>query len=69
MCVVQDQYPPDETDVIHVEDGSWSGANNGDPLFNKWEQNFFDPKYEPNRNSWATMVGRSVCCVVVCALL
>lgn len=26
-------FPPDTNDVIHVEDGSWSGADNGDPEF------------------------------------
>ena len=28
-------YPPDPNDVIHVEDGSWSGADNGDPEFSE----------------------------------
>jgi len=28
-------FPPDQNDVIHVEDGSWSGADNGDPEFKK----------------------------------
>jgi hypothetical protein len=49
-----DQFPPDEGDVIHVEDGSWSGADNGDPEFRKWNgapQN----GYSPDRNSWAVI--------------
>lgn len=50
------QYPPAADDVIHVEDGSWSGANNGDPLFLKWNPNFFSPVYEPERNSFQVMV-------------
>ena len=46
-----DMYPPDTNDVIHVEDGSWSGADNGDPEFLKWNG---DPVngYSPDRNSW-----------------
>ncbi len=31
-----EMFPPDPTDVIHIEDGSWSGADNGDPEFKKW---------------------------------
>jgi hypothetical protein len=49
-----DLFPPSETDVIHVEDGSWSGADNGDPEFLKWNGN---PDavtgYSPDRNSWS----------------
>lgn len=57
MTTVQDyldRFPPDEDDIIHVEPGSWSGADNGDPEFKKW---FGDPQngYSPDRNSWAVM--------------
>gem|GEM_PF-520640 len=49
-----DQFPPDSNDVIHVEDGSWSGADNGDPEFLKWNG---DPVngYSPDRNSWGVV--------------
>jgi hypothetical protein len=51
-----DQFPPAESDVIHVEAGSWSGADNGDPEFLKWNGHP-DPKtgYSPDRNSWGVM--------------
>lgn len=42
-------------DVIHVEDGSWWGANLGDPQFSKWID---DPAYagfSPKNNSWAVL--------------
>ncbi len=49
-------FPPDPTDVIHVEDGSWAGADNGDPEFKKW---LGDPNattgYSPDRNSWCVI--------------
>lgn len=49
-----DMFPPDPNDVIHVEDGSWSGADNGDPEFLKWNG---DPVngYSPDRNSWGVV--------------
>ncbi|MBF0548636.1 MAG: hypothetical protein HQM08_29670 [Candidatus Riflebacteria bacterium] len=51
-----DQFPPEKNDVIHVEPGSWAGADNGDPEFLKWNG---DPKpetgYSPDRNSWGVM--------------
>ena len=51
-----DMFPPDANDVIHVEPGSWSGADNGDPEFLKWNG---DPAagtgYSPDRNSWGVM--------------
>lgn len=51
-----DQFPPEESDVIHVEPGSWAGADNGDPEFLKWNG---DPNpstgYSPDRNSWGIM--------------
>ena len=50
------QYPPSVDDIIHVEDGSWSGANNGDPLFLKWNPDWFSPVYEPERNSFLVMI-------------
>jgi hypothetical protein len=51
-----DTFPPAENDVIHVEPGSWAGADNGDPEFLKWNG---DPDvktgYSPDRNSWGVM--------------
>jgi hypothetical protein len=49
-----DMFPPDPNDIIHVEDGSWSGADNGDPEFLKWNG---DPVsgYSPDRNSWGVI--------------
>ncbi len=48
-------YPPDAADVIHVEDGSWSGADNGDAEFLKWNADPDTSGYSPDRNSWAVI--------------
>ncbi len=48
-------FPPDTIDVIHVEDGSWSGADNGDPEFKKWLGDPDATGYSPDRNSWAVL--------------
>jgi len=47
-------FPPDTADVIHVESGSWAGADAGDPEFKKWNA---DPNncYSPDRNSWGVI--------------
>ena len=50
-----DRFPPAADDVIHVEDGSWSGADNGDPEFLKWNGDPGTDGYSPDRNSWAVM--------------
>jgi len=42
-------------DVIHVEDGSWWGANLGDPQFSKWIDDPAYQGYSPKNNSWATL--------------
>lgn len=42
-------------DVIHVEDGSWWGANLGDPQFSKWVDDPAYQGYSPKNNSWATL--------------
>ena len=47
-----DLYPPSQSDVIHVERGSWSGADNGDPEFRKWLADENDQGYSADRNSW-----------------
>lgn len=44
-------FPPDTNDVIHVESGSWSGADNGDPEFKKWNADY-NNCYSYDRNSW-----------------
>ncbi|MGC4121903.1 MAG: hypothetical protein QM765_46445 [Myxococcales bacterium] len=51
-----DQFPPDASDVIHVEPGSWSGADNGDPEFLKWNGDPGADGYSPDRNSWGVIV-------------
>lgn len=47
-------FPPDTNDIIHVEPGSWSGADNGDPEYLKWNGN---PNncISPDRNSWGVV--------------
>lgn len=55
-----DKYPPSPDDVIHVQDGSWLGADGGDPEFLKWlsvprEFPGADSLYSPNRNAWGIL--------------
>lgn len=58
VCTTVEDYlqmfPPSTSDVIHVENGSWSGADNGDPEFKKWNA---DPNncVSFDRNSWAVV--------------
>ncbi|NWF49666.1 MAG: T9SS type A sorting domain-containing protein [Ignavibacteriaceae bacterium] len=47
-----EMFPPNPGDVIHIEDGSWSGADNGDPEFKKWNGDPNPSGYSPDRNSW-----------------
>jgi hypothetical protein len=54
-----EMFPPDENDIIHVESGSWSGADNGDPQFRKWLGNPNSQGYSPDRNSWAVITAAS----------
>ncbi|HRC31828.1 MAG TPA: T9SS type A sorting domain-containing protein [Bacteroidia bacterium] len=49
-----DMFPPDTNDIIHVEKGSWSGADNGDPEFKKWNADY-NNCVSPDRNSWAAI--------------
>ncbi len=51
-----DRFPPAPDDVIHVEDGAWSGADNGDAEFSKWNGAPDAEGYSPDRNSWAVVV-------------
>ncbi|MEE4378478.1 MAG: glycosyl hydrolase family 57 [Candidatus Competibacteraceae bacterium] len=48
------QFPPDPEKPIHLEPGSWSGADNGDPQFMKWFSRYNEP-YSPDLNSWAVL--------------
>lgn len=50
-----DMFPPEPDDVIHVEPGSWSGADNGDPQFRKWLGEPGTDGYSPDRNSWGVI--------------
>jgi len=51
-------FPPDPNDIIHVEPGSWAGADTGDPEFKKW---LADPPNDgrgqnPDRFSWSVLI-------------
>lgn len=50
-----DRFPVPTSDVIHVENGSWAGADNGDPEFLKWLGRPGADGYSPDRNSWAVL--------------
>ena len=49
-----DRFPPDPARAAHIEPGSWSGADNGDPQFMKWFSRYDQP-YSPDLNSWAVL--------------
>src|SRR5512133_162978 len=49
-----ERFPVDADETIHVEPGSWSGADNGDPQFMKWFSRW-DQDYSPDLNSWAVL--------------
>lgn len=48
------RFPPDLSQVCHIEPGSWAGADNGDPQFMKWFSRY-DQAYSPDLNSWAVL--------------
>ncbi|MBX3432047.1 MAG: PEP-CTERM sorting domain-containing protein [Pirellulales bacterium] len=50
-----DRYPVPAGDVVHVEPGSWAGADNGDPEFKKWLGDPGPNGWSPDRNSWAVL--------------
>ncbi len=50
-----DRFPVNPADVIHVENGSWAGADNGDPEFKKWLGDPDAGGWSPDRNSWAVL--------------
>jgi len=49
-------YPPRTTDVIHVENGSWAGADAGDPEFKKWNGDTDGSGLNPDRFSWSVLI-------------
>lgn len=55
-----DMFPPDPKDAVHVEPGSWAGADNGDPQFRKWFSRYEQP-YSPDLNSWAVLTALQNC--------
>jgi hypothetical protein len=48
------RFPPDPSRLVHIEPGSWAGADNGDPQFKKWFSRYDQP-YSPDLNSWAVL--------------
>jgi hypothetical protein len=57
LITIQDYltlFPPDPAQPVHIEAGSWSGADNGDPQFMKWFSRYNEP-YSPDLNSWAVL--------------
>jgi len=49
-----EMYPPDPSDIIHVENGGWVGSGCLDPEFKKWLGDGFSG-YSPDWNSWAVI--------------
>lgn len=49
-----ERFPVDPRRHVHIEPGSWSGADNGDPRFSKWFSRAEQP-YSPDLNSWAVL--------------
>lgn len=49
------RYPVPANDLIHVENGSWAGADNGDPEFKKWLGDPNAAGWSADRNSWAVL--------------
>ena len=50
-----DRFPVSPGDLIHVENGSWAGADSGDPEFKKWLGDPGSDGFSPDRNSWAVL--------------
>jgi len=58
VTTVQDylsRFPVPQNAVIHVESGSWAGADNGDAEFKKWLGDPNAAGWSPDRNSWAVL--------------
>ncbi|MEM1166864.1 MAG: carbohydrate binding domain-containing protein [Planctomycetota bacterium] len=50
-----ERFPVPQNAVIHVENGSWAGADAGDPEFKKWMGDPDENGWSPDRNSWAVL--------------
>ncbi|MEM7681947.1 MAG: dockerin type I domain-containing protein [Planctomycetota bacterium] len=50
-----DKFPVPEEDLVHIESGSWLGADAGDPEFKKWLGDPDETGWSPDRNSWAVL--------------
>lgn len=51
------RFPVPADSLIHVEDGSWAGADSGDPEFKKWLGGDVSAgAVSPDINSWAALV-------------
>ena len=48
------RFPVDPKNAVHLEPGSWAGADNGDPQFTKWFS-WLEKDYSPDLNSWAVL--------------
>ncbi|MEM1330368.1 MAG: GC-type dockerin domain-anchored protein [Planctomycetota bacterium] len=58
VTTVQDylqRFPVPNDAVIHVEDGSWAGADGGDPEFKKWLGDPNEFGVSPDIHSWAVL--------------
>ncbi|PID57441.1 glycosyl hydrolase family 57 [candidate division KSB3 bacterium] len=49
-----DRFPVDPENSVHLEPGSWAGADHGDPQFSKWFS-LAEQEYSPDLNSWAVL--------------
>ena len=50
-----DRFPVEPGDLIHIENGSWAGADAGDPEFRRWLGDPGTNGFSPDRNSWAVL--------------
>ena len=48
------KFPVDPKNRVHLEPGSWAGADNGDPQYTKWFS-WQEKDYSPDLNSWAVL--------------
>jgi hypothetical protein len=50
-----ERFPVAPGDVVHIANGSWAGADAGDPEFKKWLGDPNSSGWSPDRNSWAVL--------------